>query len=63
VHVNVDQARRDDEPLGVESLGCIRRTQAPRRGFNAPHAPALDQDVGRLVEAARRVNDAPALDE
>ena len=60
VRVQVDEARRDDEARGVDDLGPLRRAI-----FSSTFAttPSLQEDVERLVEVARRVDDAAAPEE
>ena len=62
VHVDIDEAGGDGEPLCIEDLGVWSRLQFARRGDLADPA-VFEQDVFGSVDAGGRVDQMPVANE
>ena len=54
VRVEIDQAGHDEKPAGIDDFGAAAREIMPDPG----HFSVAESNIGRLVAAARRIDDA-----
>ncbi len=62
VDEHVDEARRGDEPTGLDDLGPVRN-RGRRSGIGGGDAAVLDHHVARAVDAAGGIDDAGVPDD
>ncbi len=64
VHVQIDEARRDDEPAGIEFLGLVVDAALDLVGSrDFGNAAILQQNVHGRVDTSRRIDEVPTLDQ